>query len=183
MNEAGNFGISIIADRYAVAMIEVAEKQDLLDAVNTDLHLIKDIVNSSKELQEFIEHPLMAVEEKKDALEKIFAESVSVPSLNLIKLLADKNRLFILQFIADYYNKLLSEKRNIDTAEVITAISVDEDTLNRVKEKLERLFDKQINIDHKVDEEIIAGMIVKIGDNIIDGSIKTKFENMRKQLI
>ncbi len=182
MSETGNSGISIIADRYAVAMIELAQKYDMLDTINSDLYLIKDIINSSGELQGFIAHPLIIAEEKKDALRKIFAESISGYSLNLISLLADKNRLFILPFIADYYNKLLCEKRNIRTAEVITAVEIDQDTINRVKEKLERLLQKQIIVDPKIDKEIIAGMIVKIGDKVIDGSIKTRFEDMKKQL-
>lgn len=182
MSETGNSGISIIADRYAIAMIELAEKHGLLDAVNADLYLIKETINSSAELQDFVEHPLISGEDKKDALHKIFSEAISVYSLNLIRLLADKNRLFILRFIAEYYNKLLCEKRNIDTAEVITAIEIDENTVNRVKDKLEKLFKKQIKVSPRVDKDIIAGMIVKIGDKIIDGSIKTKFENMKKQL-
>ncbi len=182
MNDTANLGISVVADRYAAAMIELAQKQDMLDTVNSDLYLVKDVINSSPELQEFIDHPILSGEEKKDSLEKIFSGAVSEYSLNLIRLLADKNRLFILQFIPDYYNKLLCEKRNIDTAEVITAIEIDETVINRVKEKLEKLFRKKIEIAPKIDREIIAGMIVKIGDKVIDGSVKSKLENMKKQL-
>ena len=102
--------------------------------------------------------------------------------MNLIRLLADNKRLNLMQFIADYYNKILCKKRSIDTAEVITAISIDETTINKVKEKLEEIFNKKIKIKLSVDKEIIAGMIVKIDDKIIDGSVRTKFENMKKQL-
>lgn len=182
MSEAVHSGLSIIADRYASAMIDVADKKNALDLINSDLYLVKDVINSSKELMDFTEHPLISSEEKKDALVKIFGENISEYSVNLIKILADKNRLLILPFIADYYNKLLCKKRNIDTAEVITAVEIDEDIKNRVKEKLEKLFQKQIKINSKVERDIIAGMIVKIGDKVIDGSIKTKFENMKKQL-
>ena len=175
-------GLSIIAGRYAVAMIELAEKYGMLDVVNEDLHLVKEVIKSSPDLKYFINHPIISSEDKKDSLEKIFSGAVSSYSLNLIRLLSDSNRLFILEFIADYYNKLLCEKRNIDTAQVITAMKIDENTMNRVKEKLERMFQKQIKIVPEVDKEIIAGMIVKIGDKVIDGSIKTKFEKMKKQL-
>lgn len=182
MNEAGKFELSIILDRYAVAMLELAEKHDILDIVNGDLALIKEIVQSNSELREFIEHPLISNKDKKDALKQIFKEHISEYTMNLIKLLADKNRLFILQYLWECYNKLLCRKRNIDTAEVITAVPIDKHTVNRIKEKLENMFNKQIKIEPRVDEEIIAGMIVKIDDKVIDGSIRTKFDNMKKQL-
>ncbi len=182
MSHIGTSGISTIVEKYATAMIELAERQDMLDIINSNLYLVRDIFNSSPDLQEFIEHPLIEPGEKKDALQKIFSGAISDYSMNLILLLADKNRLFILPYIADYYNKLLCEKRNIDTAEVITAIEIDENTINRVKEKLEKLFQKQFRINSKIDRDIIAGMIVKVGDKIIDGSIKLKLENMKKQL-
>jgi len=178
-----NEGISIIADKYSSAMIQLGEQHEMLDTINKDLHLLKETVKSNGELREFIEHPLIKTDDKKDVLDKIFAEHISGLSLNMLKLLADNNRLFLLPFIADYYYKILCDMRNIDTAQVITAIPVDEATLDRVKEKLETLFNKQIKIEPHVDEQIIAGMIVKIKDKIIDGSIRTKFDNMKRQLI
>ena len=182
MNEVEKNGLSIVANRYAAAMIDLAEKQDLLDTVETNLYLIKNVVDTSPEFREFIDHPLINVKDKKEVLENIFKENILPCTMNLIRLLADNKRLYLLGIIAGYYNKILCKKRNIDTAEVITAISIDETTINKVKEKLEKMFDKQIKIKLSVDKEIIAGMIVKIDDKIIDGSIKTKFENMKKQL-
>lgn len=175
-------GISIITDKYADAMIQLGEKHGLLDEINTDLHLLKEVVESNRELKDFIEHPLISSEDKKDVLEKVFAENISNVSLNLLRVMADNNRLFLLPFIAGHYNKILCKIRNIDTAQVITAIPIDEATISRVKEKLEKLFNKQINIEPQVDEDIIAGMVVKIRDRVIDGSIRTKFESMKKQL-
>ncbi|OGI01449.1 MAG: ATP synthase F1 subunit delta [Candidatus Melainabacteria bacterium GWF2_37_15] len=177
-----NEGLSIIADKYADAMIQLAEKNDLLDTINADLHLIKDTVKSNKDLQDFIEHPLINAEEKKEVMETIFKPHINLMSMNLIKLMADNNRLFLLSFVAECYNKILSEIRNIETAQVITAIEIDEDTKNRVKERLEKLFSKQIKIESYIDKQIIAGMIVKVKDKIIDGSIRTKFENMKKEV-
>lgn len=178
-----NEGFSIIADKYAIAMIELADKQCILDAVNSDLYLFKDTVNANKELKDFIEHPLITSSDKKEILNNIFKEHVNLYSMNLVRLIADNNRLFLLPFIADYYNKLLCEKRNIDTAQIITAVEIDEDTKNRVKEKLEQVFKKQIVVETSVDQNIIAGMVVKVQDKVIDGSVRTKFENMKKEVI
>lgn len=176
-------GLSIIAEKYAIAMIQLGEKLNLLDDIHNDLYLIKNTVLSSEDLKKFAEHPLISAPDKKDVLDNIFKSNINPVTLNMIRLLADNNRLFLLSVIADYYNKLLCDMRNIDTAQVITAVPIDENTINRVRERLESLFNKQIKVETQVDDGIIAGMIVKIKDKIIDGSIKTKLENMKKQLI
>jgi len=177
------FDLSIIADRYALAFMNLAQQQDLYDKFDSDLDLVKQTVNANKDLKDFFEHPLIQANDKKEVVETIFKEHVSVYTMNLIKLLIDKNRIFILAILADHYKALLNKKRNISTAQIITAIEIDEETKNRVKEKLQSVFNKTIEIETHIDKKIIAGMIVKIGDKIIDGSIKTKFENMKKQVV
>lgn len=183
MSETNTFELSIIADRYATAFIELAEKQDLLDKFDSDLALVKETLKEYKELKDFFEHPLIQSSDKKEVAEKIFKEHISIFTLNLIKLLIDKNRIFILSLIPDHYKAFLNKKRNISTAKIITAIEIDESIKNRVKDKLEAMFKQTIQIETAIDKEIIAGMIVQVGDKVIDGSIKTRFENMKKQML
>ena len=183
MSNISTFNLSIIAERYAVAIFELAEQNNLLDKIGQDLSLINNTIQSSKELDAFLVHPTIPVEEKKEVIEKIFKNLIAQYTLNFVKLLLDRNRLFILPSIIGHYIKILNKKRNITVAEVITAIYIDEETITRVREKLEILFHSKIELKTSVDSEIIAGMIIKISDKVIDGSIKTKFENMKKQLI
>jgi F-type H+-transporting ATPase subunit delta len=183
MSDTNISGISIITDRYALAFMDLAEKQDMLDKFDADLSLIKETILSNKELRDFLEHPLIQIQDKKDVMMQIFSEHLNVFTLNLIRLLIDKNRIFVLVYIADHYKDLLRKKRNISTAQIITAIEIDDDIKNRVKEKLERAFSKVIEIESVVDKDIIAGMIVKIDNKVVDGSIKTKLETMKRQLI
>ena len=183
MSDTNTFGLSIIADRYALAFMDLAQRHDMFDKFDSDLALVKETVAVNKDLKDFLEHPLIQSNDKKEVIDKIFREHVSVYTLNLIKLLIDKNRIHILAILADHYKALLDKKRNISTAQIITAIEIDEETKNRVKEKLQKVFSKTIEVETHIDREIIAGMIVKVGDKIIDGSIKTKFENMKKQVV
>ena len=183
MSDKNTFKLSIVTDRYALALMELAEKHDLFDKFDSDLALVKETINVNKDLHDFLEHPLIQSNDKKEAINSIFKEYVSVYILNLIKLLIDKNRIFILSLLVDHYGDLLNIKRNISTAQITTAIEIDEYTKNRLKEKLEKVFSKTIEIKTVIDKEIIAGMIVKVGDKVIDGSIKTRFENMKKQVI
>jgi F-type H+-transporting ATPase subunit delta len=183
MSEVNSFGLSIIANRYATAFIGLAETHNLLDKLDFDLVLVKETLKENAELKDFLEHPLIQANDKKEVIDSIFQKHVSFYTLNLIKLLIDKNRIFVLSRIADHYRELLNKKRNISTAQIITAVEIDEYTRNRIREKLENMFNQTINIETLTDKEIIAGMIVRVGDKIIDGSIKTKLENMKKQLI
>lgn len=183
MSKAKAFDSSIVTDRYAAAFLELAEKHDLLDKFDLDLALVKETFISNNDLKDFLEHPLIQSNDKKEVIDKIFREHISVYTLNLMKLLIDKNRFFMILHLVEHYKKLLNKKRNISNAQIITAIEIDEEVKNTVKQKLERVFSKNINIETVVDKEIIAGMIVKIDDKILDGSIKTKLENMKRQLI
>lgn len=183
MDGANKFGLSIITNRYAKAFIELAEKTDMFDKFNSDLMLAKETFEQNKELKDFIGHPLIQTCDKKEAIDDIFRNHISVYSLNLLKILIDKNRIFILSGLSGHYSNLLDKKRNITVAQVITAIEIDEATKNRVKEKLQSLLNTAIKINSSVNKDIIAGMTIKIGDKIIDGSIKTKLETMKKQLI
>ncbi|MFH0702364.1 MAG: ATP synthase F1 subunit delta [bacterium] len=182
MNE-NIIGLTIIADRYAIALIELGEKINRLDIFNDDLFRVKATFEANKELVKFLEHPIIPLKDKKDVIDSIFKNFISQYIINLLKLLLDINRIFIFSFIVEHYHKILNQKRNIVVAQVITAIKIEDDIKNKVKNQLEELFNMKIELEPKIDSDIIAGMIIKVGDRIIDGSIKTKLENMKKQLI
>ena len=183
MTNGKNTGLSTIADRYAIAMIDLGEKTDQLDAFHTDFNTINATVSSNPELSTFLTHPIIPLNEKKELIEKIFVGSISQYALNLVRLLLDRNRVFLLPAVASHYSELLNKKRNISIANVITAIEIDEETQNRIKNKLQSILNQNITIKSEIDPEIIAGMVVKVGDKTIDGSIRTKLENMKRQLI
>lgn len=177
-----NSGLSIIANRYATALIELGEKFDQLDIFDADLSNINASFEQNKELLTFLKHPSIPLDEKKDFIDTIYRNYVSQHTLNLLKLLLDRNRIFIFPSITSHYTDILNTKRNIVIAKVITAIEIDEEIRNKVKSKLENVLNKNVKMEIKIDPEIIAGMIVKISDRIIDGSTKTKLEKMKKQL-
>jgi len=183
MSNGNKIGLSTIAERYANALIELGEKYDQLDTYNSDLALVSATLKSHTDLTRFLEHPTIPIGDKKEIIENIFKKAVSQNILNTLKLLLDRNRMFLFYSIASHYIEILNNKRNITVAEVFTAIEIDEETKNRVKSQLEKLFNKNINLEHKIQPDIIAGMVVKVGDRVIDGSIKARLENMKKQMI
>jgi len=183
MTKGNNSGLSIIADRYAVAMTELAEKLDRVDVFENDLEGVNNLFSSNKEIIGFLSHPTIPLEDKKATIESTLRNAVSDQVLSLLKLLLDRNRICIFPSIVNHYKDIINKKRNISVAKVTTAIEIDEDIVNRLKQKLEQAFNANIKINLNIDPSIIAGMVVEIGDKIIDGSIKTRLENMKRQLM
>ena len=175
--------LSIIAEHYALAMAELGEKHNLLDEFKSDLAAIEATLDENKELTMFLEHPSIPHTDKKDIADKIFGERISKYTLNLLKLLMDRNRISVYSSLVRHYNKILNKKRNITVAQVITAIEIDDETKQRIKNKLQSLFTQNIELESQVDPAIIGGMVIKISGRVIDGSIKTRLENMKKQLL
>lgn len=176
-------GVSIIASRYAVALIELGEQNSLSDKFDSDLNVVKQTIEENKELSEFLRHPEVSSVDKKEVIEVIFKEHISETILNTIKLLIDRHRIFILAPLANIYHKQLNKVKNILEAIVISAIPLEEETLNRIKQKLEDIYQKTLELSSKVDKEIIAGIVVKIEDKVIDGSIKNRLDKMKNQFI
>jgi len=183
MNQEISFRMTAVAERYAAALIDLGEKSNLLDAFDHDLGVIISTLEENDDLYKFLTPPMVTLGDKKEVLDAIFKNSVSSYILNTLKLILDRNRIHALPAIVAQYHAILNKKRNIQVAEIITAIPIDSDILSRVKSQLEKILNASIEIKSRIDQDIIAGMVVKVGDRVIDGSIRTKLENIKKQVV
>ncbi len=174
--------ISIVASRYAQALIRLGEENHKLDEYLHSLVRVQNTLAENKELAKFLEHPIISKEDKKEVVCNVFQSHISIDILNTLKVLLDRNRTYIFNSLISHYKELLNQKRNITMAEVITAVPINEDIKYKLKDKLQSQFNKNFQIEHRIDPEIIAGVIVKFGDRVIDGSIKSKLKNMKKHL-
>lgn len=181
MNEALKSEFLILSERYAIALFDIAEKGNILDEFRNELRSIEEVLNENPELVKFLEHPAIDKNDKKDVVQQVFGGKISDTAINTLKLILDNNRIKAFSSIIRSYTEILNKKRNITVAEVITAIQIDEETIEKLKNKLQEKLGQNVIIDAKIDERIIAGMVVKIQDKEIDGSIRTKLENMKKQ--
>lgn len=174
---------SSIAKRYSDALIGIAEDNNSLDQTLVDLKLAQSVLVSVPELNNALNNPIISFEDKKSMVDEIFANQISKSLINFIKILIDNNKISVLDSIIAIYEKTLNSKRNIAVAEVTSAIGLDDETVSRLKDKLQTVFKKEINLNISIDKDIIAGLVVRVDDQIIDGSVKTKLETMKKQLI
>ena len=167
-----------IAKRYAEAVYGVAKEKDKVKEIYDMLNSLMELYINDSEFRNFMLHPLIENSEKKDFLGKIFTDADDI-TMNIIDYLVDKDRIEIIRYIVSEYLKLYYLENN--EVEVIGIFSkeLSEEQFDLLKSKLEKKVGKKIILKIEVNKDIIGGGIVKMGDQIIDGSIKRQIENIK----
>ncbi|HBJ31838.1 MAG TPA: hypothetical protein DDY93_10805 [Dehalococcoidia bacterium] len=169
------------ARRYAQAVFELALENRELEKWFDDLTLLSDSV-SNQEFLDFLSQPRVTSEEKIRVVRDALGDSVGPLALNLMSLLATKNIAHILPGITDQYQELLDAQQGIERAEAVTAIPLDDDVQRRITEMLSAVSGREVRLTTRVDVEILGGMIVRIGDRVMDGSTRSRLQAMRREL-
>ena len=169
------------ARRYAQAVFELALENRELEKWFDDLTLLSDSV-SNQEFLDFLSQPRVTSEEKIRVVRDALGDSVGPLALNLMSLLATKNIAHILPGITDQYQELLDAQQGIERAEAVTAIPLDDDVQRRITEMLSAVSGRDVRLTTRVDAEILGGMIIRIGDRVMDGSTRSRLQAMRREL-
>lgn len=168
------------AQRYAKALLGLANDQNAAEAVNNDMVLIRKTIAESKDLKTFLENPIVKSEVKVNALKEIF------PSLNsvcegLFRLLGETKRVDILGNIAEKYNILFETQKGKQVAVVTTAVPLSEALEQKVLAKAKELSGSDVTLESKIDESIIGGFILRIGDIQYNASVVNKLEKLKRE--
>lgn len=172
----------LIGRRYAEALYEVALELDKLEEFKTEIKIVVDIFKAEPKLKTIFEHPKLSKNEKKDIIDSIFKDRVSQEILNLCYIVIDKGRERYLADICREYTKLSNEKQGIVEAKAVTAVPMKDKEMKKLEEQLSKKLGKKVLLSNVVDTTIIGGVLVKIGDKIIDSSIKGRFQELYKDL-
>ena len=172
-----------VAQKYTEALLQNAKNQNQVNEVFDDLKTVLTTILNSQDLKDFLEAPLVSVKDKQDVLTQIFQNNISEYVFNLLFLLVERNRFNVFQTIFVCYEKQVDAINNILRATVKTVIELDDDIKGRLSQKLNEKFQKNVLIDYQIDSSLIAGLVVQIDDKVIDASLATKFEKMKKQLV
>lgn len=170
--------VSKAAQRYATALLELAEEQDVVERTLQDILFIKNTIDASRDLLLFLKSPVIKPDKKVAALEAIFADEVSELVHRYITLIARKNRQNMLDQIVTAFVEKYNEYAGIISAEIFVAKELDDKQLADVKKRLEKITNKTVNVTTNVQEELKGGMAIKIADTVIDGTIKHKLEQL-----
>lgn len=170
--------VSKAARRYATALLELAKEQDAVERTLEDVLFIKNTIDDSRDLLLFLKSPVIKPDKKVSALDAIFGDKVSELVHKYITLIARKNRQNMLDEIVTAFIEKYNEYAGIISAEVFVAKPLDDDQLSDVKQRLEEVTNKTVNITTTVQEDLKGGMAIKIADTVIDATIKHKLEQL-----
>ena len=171
------------ANRYAKALINQAVEEKQEDLVQKDMQLISNTIASNNELQMLLNSPIFKISEKKAALQGIFHDTNSSLTGNLFTLLETNKRMPLLYAISKGYSVLYNEVKQTVKATVTTAFPIDTAMREKVLAKTAELVEnKKISLENKVDESIIGGFILRVGDVQIDASILNKIGKLKREL-
>lgn len=172
-----------LAQRYAEALVQLAREHDALANLETQLNLVETGFAENPDLAEMFYHPTVPSQAKKEIITKVFSAEVSELVLHFLLLLVDKGRETILPAVVKESIRLANAARNIVEAEVTAAIELGEAEQQTLAAKLSALTGKGIVLRIKVDPQIIGGIIVRIGDKLIDGSVASRLASMKAALL
>lgn len=168
-----------IGKRYAVAIYDIADKSDKVKDLHSDLNTVMELYIRDEEFKNLVDHPLVKKEEKKKILSDVL-KGMDEFSMNIIDYLVDKGRLSNIRSIVAEYVKVYYEKNQIVDVLATFALEPSEDQKSKLIEKLEKKTGKKVNLEVKIDTSIIAGGIIKIGDEITDGSLRRQLDTLAK---
>lgn len=168
---------------YAEALFQVARAEETLDLVEEELTRLNNSLESNAELREFLSNPQISSEGKKNALFQIFGKAVSPITLHWMNMVVDQGRQRRFPAILEAFFTLAQEAREKITAEVITSVPLPEDLTQRLEKELSKATGKQVFLKPLVDESILGGVIVKIENKVIDGSILHRLNEIKKEMV
>lgn len=181
MNNKHNLSI---ARRYAKSLIELMlDSENNQEEIKSDLKNVEEILNSSPELNSVMTNPIVSAYDKEQIINSVFERDTNETTRNFLKLLVEKNRFNLIFQIVDTFNKMLDKINNLTQVSVTGAIELDENVKNEIENKIKEKLNKEINITYNTDNSIIAGLIYKIEDDVLDTSLKHKLEELKKELI
>jgi F-type H+-transporting ATPase subunit delta len=169
------------ARRYAEAVFELAAERDTIDAWARDLQTIADFT-SEADVARVLESGRLPANEKLRLMSAGLEPDVSTLAMNLVKLLAARNKLHLAGEILDAFRERADDRRGIAHATVTTAVPRADDERQAIATRLSTLTGKRVDVTPVVDESIIGGVVARIGDQLIDGSTRTKLVALKRRL-
>jgi F-type H+-transporting ATPase subunit delta len=170
-----------IAQVYARALFEVATERDSLDEIHDQLGAFVDAMNDTRELAVFFFSPYFAVDEKKDGLERTVSDA-NPEFRNFLEALIERHRMPAIFRIRTVFEGLWEAAHKLLSVQIVSAIELDETTVKSLQEKIGAQVDREIEVSRVVDPDILGGIVLRVGNVIMDASIRTRLDQLRKQV-
>jgi F-type H+-transporting ATPase subunit delta len=172
-----------VAAPYAEAIMQLAGESSADKTVLDNLKAVNQVIGATSELEVVLRHPSVNAQEKKQLVISIFGGKVHELTLRLLEMLTDRRRLELLPYIEREATNLWRKKQNIVAGTLVYAEKPDAQTLQQIKEKLQKQLGKTLELSEKEDKSLIGGYTLQLGDQVIDGSLKGRLQQIEKALL
>lgn len=167
---------------YAKAILRLTKKEDIEGRLQ-QLIAVKEFLESNEKLSTFLSAPQVPLKDKSLAIKKEFSKKVDSFVMKFLLLLVEKRELWLLQDIVSNFYRLVKKNLNILEVKVITAVKINDALKEKIKSKLETVYQKEIEIEEKVDPSLIGGITLLIGTKMIDASVKGRLTQLKENLL
>ena len=170
-----------IAQVYSRSLFEVAKEQGKLDLIREQLGQFADALDKDHDLQVFLFSPYFSTAEKEEGLDKVL-EGADEAFENFLRLLIEKHRLPVLFRIRRQFDERWQEENRLLPVQVTSAVKLDDETIENIRERIAEQTDRKIELTADVDPDILGGIVLRVGNSILDASIKNRLETLRRQV-
>ena len=164
--------IDVIANRYAEALFQIGEEENKTDNLYNELKEVSSLITTNNELNNVMKSPLVSKKEKIQLIDTLFAGKIDNDLKNFLKILIEKGRITSISAIEATYKGLLNEKNNILEGYVISAVQMDNEKIKELETELSKKYNKNV----------LGGVLVRLGNTEIDGTIRTRLNGLKNQL-
>jgi F-type H+-transporting ATPase subunit delta len=176
--------VQIVARRYAQALLELGIETGSLDALVEQFTTLGSAWEASDDLRNALENPLIAHEAKKAVVAELCEQIGASPTTrSALHMLVDRRRIQTLPYVADYLRELADRRKGVLRAEVTTASPLSDGYYDRLQAQLEKMTGQKVVVVKRTDPTLVAGVVTRIGDRILDGSLRTRLQSLKDALL
>jgi ATP synthase F1 delta subunit len=170
-----------IAEVYARALFEAAKENDVLDRVHDELGEFAGALERDRDLQVFLFSPYFTSDEKARGLDRVVS-GADERTQNFLELLAERHRMPVLFRIRRVFDRLWAEENKLLPVSVTSAVSLDDRLVEDIGRRIEEQTGRRVELSSKVDPEVLGGLVVRVGNMVLDASVRNRLEQLRKQV-
>lgn len=174
----------LVSKTYGEALFELAVEEGKEEELYEEIQELKKILDENPDYKRLMNHPKILKEEKLQILEETFKGRISKETLGFLHLIVSKDRYLEIDEILSFFVDEMKKKKGIGVVDVSTATAIDEAKKKEIEDKLLATTKfRTLEMHYRVDEDLIGGMVIRIGDRVVDSSVKTKLYELQKQLL
>lgn len=173
----------LVSKTYGQALFELALEKNALEQILEEEAFVKEVFAENEELVTMLNHPKISKDEKIQVVENIFKDKISDTMVGFLVIVVTKERYDELEHIFQYFEEKVREYKNIGVVSVTTAVELSDDQKEQLRKRLLEITSfKQLEFNYTINPDIIGGMVLRIGDRVVDSSIRTQIDQMAKGL-